>query len=298
MMSVDSTVEIPTVEPKRPLQSANVTVEVAGLSDVGRVRTNNEDHFLITRFGRHMTVEDTNLPAGILTPWAEERGVGLVVADGIGGNNFGEEASRLAIASLFRLVLETPDWILRMDEEAQPREVARRTAERYERIGRMLAEEAEAYPHLQGFGTTLTAAFSIGRALFVGHVGDSRGYLFRDGQLLRLTRDHTVAQRLVDQGQIDPMEAATHRLRNVLTRSLGHKDAPVQPDVTRAVLNDDDRLLVCSDGLTDMLTDDVIAQILGSELPPAAVCRALVDLANQAGGRDNVTVAVARYRFQ
>jgi protein phosphatase len=274
-----------------------VTIEVAGLSDVGRVRQNNEDHFLITRFGRHMTVADSNLPAGVVIPWVEEQGVALVVADGIGGGAYGEEASKLAIAFLARLVLETPDWILRMDDESQPREVAKRTAERYEMVGRMMGEEAAANPHLLGFGTTLTAAFSIGRALFVGHVGDSRGYLYRDRQLIPLTRDHTVAQRLVDTHQIDQMQAATHRLRHLLTRSIGDKVAPVQPDVAQAVLNDDDRLLVCSDGLTNMVGEDVITQILGSELPPAAVCRALVDLANSAGGKDNITVAVAHYRF-
>lgn len=296
-MPADDTVEFPkVVAPKLPLQSANVTAEVAGLSDTGRVRPNNEDHFLITRFGRHMTVEYSNLPAGAVTPLVEERGVGLVVADGIGGSRHGEEASRLAIASLTRLVLETPDWILRMDDEAQSQEVARRTAERYEKVGRMLAEEAEAHPHLLGFGTTLTAAFSIGRALFVGHVGDSRGYLLRDGQLIRLTRDHTVAQRLADGNYIDQMEAATHRLRHVLTRSVGDHDRPVEPDVARAVLNDQDRLLVCSDGLTEMVPEAAITEALASDAPLEAVCRSLVDQANAAGGKDNITVAVARYR--
>lgn len=297
-MTDTDTVEMLPEGRRLPPQSADVTAELAGLSDVGRVRQNNEDHFLITRFGRHLTVAESNLPAGMVVSRAEEQGVGLAVADGIGGSQGGEEASRRAIAALVRLVLETPDWILRMDDEAHPREVARRTAERYERVGRMLAEEAGENPDLIGFGTTLTVAFTAGRALFVGHVGDSRAYLVRDRRLVRLTRDHTVAQSLADRHHISQLEAATHRLRHVLTRSVGDREGPVQPDVARAELADQDRLLVCSDGLTEMVPEEIIADVLSSDAPVRGMCETLVRLANEAGGKDNITVALARFRVK
>jgi protein phosphatase len=161
------------------------------------VRPNNEDHFLISRFGRFLETVQTNLPADTVPPRSEESGYGMVVADGMGGCAAGEEASRRAITSLVNLVLHTPDWILRLDEEPLPKEVLRRAAERYEQVNQTLAEEAQGDPGLSGFGTTMTMAWTLGRQLFVAHLGDSRAYLLRQGRLQQLTRDHTLVQELV-----------------------------------------------------------------------------------------------------
>jgi protein phosphatase len=277
--------------------SARVGVDLAGRSHPGKVRPNNEDHFLISRFGRFLEAVDTNLPADAVPRRAEESGYALVVADGMGGRPAGEDASRLAIAALVNLVLHTPDWILRLDEELLPDEVLRRAAERYEQVNRALAEQAQGDLGLSEFGTTMTLAFSVGRDLFVAHVGDSRAYLLRQGRLRRLTRDHTLAQELADRRLIGRQEVASHRLRHVLTRSLGDHGRRVEPDVTRIALEDNDCLLLCTDGLTEMVGDEVIGEALGSGEAAEAVCRGLVDRALVAGGKDNVTVVVARYRL-
>jgi serine/threonine protein phosphatase PrpC len=292
------TAEVPLL-PRPAPDATPVTVEVDlhGLSHLGLARPNNEDSFLISRFGRYLEVVQSNLPRGATPAWADVRGFGLVVADGIGGSEAGEEASRIAIAGLVRLVLETPDWILRLDDVALLEEAKRRTAVWYDQVGRIMAAESQANPALAGYGTTLTVAFSVGPDLFVGHVGDSRAYLFRDGHLGQLTRDHTVAQRLVDQKHIDRVEAAAQHLRSVLTQCLGDHARPVMPDVSHMLLQDGDSVLVCTDGLTDMVPDDAIAAALAGGAAAQPTCQTLVDLALAAGGRDNVTVAVARYRI-
>jgi protein phosphatase len=292
------TTEVPVVpHPAPELSPVKVEVDLHGVSHRGRVRPNNEDSFLLSRFGRYLEVVQSNLPSGAAPASADVRGFGLMVADGIGGSEAGEEASRHAIAGLVQMVLQTPDWILRLDEEPWTQEVMRRAAERYEEIGRMMAAESQANPALSGYGTTLTVAFSVGRDLFVGHVGDSRAYLFRDAQLRQLTRDHTVAQRLVEQKHIIRVEAASKHLQSVLTQSLGDHGRPVAADVSHLLLHDGDWLLVCSDGLTDMVADAVIAAAFASGAAAQAICQSLLDLALAAGGKDNVTVAVARYRI-
>jgi protein phosphatase len=146
-------------------------------------------------------------------------------------------------------------------------------------------------------GTTLTIAWSLGAELFVAHIGDSRVYLSRDGLLCQLTRDHTLAQTLADSGLIAPEEVATHRLRHVLTQAMGSPDMGGKPQVQRLRLADGDRLLLCTDGLTDMVEEGKIAAVLGRPTSAAETCQALVDLALEGGGRDNVTVVVGAYRL-
>jgi protein phosphatase len=283
-------------QPPPPFSSL-VRVDFDGLSHPGRVRPNNEDHFLTCRYGRHLEPLRTNLPAETLPSRFEETGYGMVVADGVGGSAAGEVASRLAIHILVNLVLHTPDWILRLEEEGFAQEVRRRAAERVGQVNRALAAEAEGDPGLRGFGTTLTLAWSVGKDLFVAHLGDSRAYLLRQGTLHQLTRDHSLAQELADRGLLSQQAVATHRLRHVLTRSLGDHGKDFRPDVQQLVLEDGDCLLLCTDGLTDMVPDATIAAILGSGERAAEVCRRLLDQALEAGGKDNVTVVVARYRL-
>jgi len=173
----------------------------------------------------------------------------------------------------------------------------RRAAERYERVNQTLAWEAGRDLGLTGFGTTMTVAYSLGKELFVAHLGDSRVYLLRQGRLAQLTRDHTIVQELIDQRAISRKEAATHHLRHVLTQSLGDNGLRIEPEVTRIGLEDGDRLLLCTDGLTDMAGDQPIGEILGGGEPAQTICERLVDRALGAGGKDNVTVVVACYRL-
>jgi protein phosphatase len=273
-----------------------VQVELAALTHAGHVRSNNEDHYLVVRIHRALQTVLTNLPAGVVPNHAEEVGYGMVVADGMGGMAAGEIASQLAIRTLLNLVLTTPDWILRSGEEEIQR-IMQRMAERYRRVDAVLREESLADPNLAGMGTTMTVAASLGRDLVLSHLGDSRAYLLRGGQLHLLTRDHTLVQELVERGAVLPEQAATHLYRHVLTRALGSFGGKNEAEVRRLSLADHDQLLLCTDGLTDMVDPRTIGTILRSSASANDACQSLMNLALENGGKDNVTVVLARYRF-
>jgi protein phosphatase len=146
-------------------------------------------------------------------------------------------------------------------------------------------------------GTTMTLACSLGAVAIVGHIGDSRAYLFRDGRLSQLTRDHTVVQGLMDRGQLTPAEAPQHPWRHALSRSLGAGDNTFEGEFQRLDLADGDQLLLCTDGLTMHVDDAGMAAVLARAATADEVCRALVQEALAKGVRDNITVALARYRF-
>lgn len=204
--------------------------------------------------------------------------------------------SQHAITTLINIVLHVPDWILRLDEE-HAQKVMRRAASYYREVNERLVNEARLKPELRGMGTTMTGAYSLGDDLFVIHVGDSRAYLYRDGILRRLTKDHTHAQMLADAGIIRPEAVGTHRLRHVLTNALGGEESEGNAEIHRMRLFDGDRILLCSDGLHDMVEDEEIAEILKRERASNPACEALVKSALDNGGKDNVTVVVAGYRI-
>lgn len=294
-----STAEFPVprleVEGPKPV-SSRVRVDVAARSDTGRVREHNEDHYYVARSGRRVETLHTNIPAGDVPVRFDEAGHVLIVADGMGGARGGEVASRLAIATLVNIVLQVPDWIQRPDEE-YAHELMERAAKYYRRVNAALLERARVDPSLRGMGTTMTAAYSVGDDLFVANVGDSRAYLFRDGKLQLLTRDQTQAQMLADAGVIEQSEVARHRLRHVLTNALGGSASDVRVDIQRLKLTDGDRLMLCTDGLTDMLDDVAIAEQLREQTTSERACQTLVAAALEAGGKDNVTVVVAGYEI-
>jgi PPM family protein phosphatase len=279
------------------LEVAPVRVDIAGLSHVGRVRSINQDHFLIVRLGRFLRNIQTNIPDEDLPPSIEEGGTAMVVADGIGGQPSGDRASKLAIRVLLQLVIGTSDWLFLLDDDLV-HEVLHRARERGAAVDAVLSEMAKADPKLKGFGTTMTAAFNNGRDLFVTSIGDSRAYLMRGGQLRALTRDHTIAQELADQGRIEPTEVKTHPFRHTLTRALGHHGGTAELDVQGLMLEDGDGVLLCTDGLTDMVKEAEIAEILKEGGTAKRACRDLVDSALTAGGADNVTAVVAFYRIR
>lgn len=275
--------------------SADVEVDIAARTDTGKIRSNNEDNFLVVRFGRFLRTVLTSLPEDHVTPDHTLAGYGMAVADGMGGMAAGEVASRLALTLLVDMVLETPDWIL-SQEEPHIDEVVARAIRRFERVNQSVLEEARRQPWLKGMGTTLTMALSLGVNVLIVHVGDSPVYLLRGGGLLRLTRDHTMAQHLADLGSM-PIHAVPPRYRHALTQAIGIRDDGAEPDICRLVLEDGDRLLLCSDGLTDMVDDAAIAALLKNAESSARACQDLVDLALQHGGRDNITAVVATYRI-
>jgi PPM family protein phosphatase len=275
--------------------AGRVRVDCAGASHKGNVRANNEDHFLIARFDRILTPLSTNMPGQAATMF-EEEGHGLVVADGMGGAAAGETASTLAIRTLMDLVLQSPDWIIN-SQGADAERVMARMAERYRRIDGRLREEAAKHPGLTGMGTTMTLACNVADSLVLTHIGDSRAYLFRAGALHQLTHDHTQAQMLVDQGFLKRTTDATRQAQHSLVRVLGGVGHQSEPDVQRLTLFDQDQILLCSDGLTDMVKDADISAVLAAGATAGAACAALIERALKNGGKDNVTVVVARYSF-
>jgi protein phosphatase len=277
--------------------SALIQVEVAATTHRGHVRDNNEDHYLVVRFKRSLETLFTNIDEGIIDPSFDEIGYGLLVADGMGGMAAGEVASRMALCKLVELVVNTPDWIMKLDQRDAADEIMRRMSRRFQQLDDVLREQAEADRTLLGMGTTLTVAASLGADLLIGHIGDSRAYLMRAGRLHQLTNDHTLAQAMIDAGVFKPEDPATRAMHHVLTAALGSGIDKKDPQVQRLHLSDKDQVLLCTDGLTEMVSDDLINSALSQESSSADACRSLVNLALSAGGHDNVTVVVARYRF-
>jgi PPM family protein phosphatase len=271
-----------------------VQIDMSALSDPGKVRPSNEDHFLTVRFGRSLVALQTNVPTDQIPERFAETGYAMVVADGVGGSAAGEVASSMAISVGLNLALNSPKWNLRMTR-AEIEENMEKWRRRFRQIDYILTERADADPALAGMSTTLTIASSVGTDLVLYHVGDSRGYLLRHGRLHRLTRDHTLAQDLADAGRIDPSDIEHHRLRHVLTRAVGSSGGAVEVEIEHVHLLDGDRILLCTDGLTEMVSDDTIAGVLERTPGSAAACEALLQHALDAGGRDNITIALARY---
>ena len=204
-------------------------VDVAAKTDPGKIRPNNEDSFLAVRRYRGREVLTTSLPPQILDR-TEDYAFTFAVADGMGGQNFGELASLLAMRTGWELGGGEIKWSMKMNphEIAELEEKARTF---FRLIDEALQAEIRESPRLAGMGTTLTICYSTGNELFVMHVGDSRAYLYRDGKVGRLTRDHNLAQVLVDAGKAEPNSWEARRVRHVLTNCLGSKHEKVEVDV-------------------------------------------------------------------
>jgi len=170
-----------------------------------------------------------------------------------------------------------------------------RMQDRFRRVNAALVQQATAHASLNGMCTTMTVALSHGKCLIIGHMGDSRAYLLHDGKLQRLTRDHTVAERLIDEGVNPANDQLLNQLRNVLMQALGGPECECHPDTQDYFLEDRDQLLLCTDGLTDMVSDDEIETVLTTSDSAQSACRSLVNLALSSGGHDNITAIVARY---
>ena len=279
-----------------PPFSSRINVDVYGMTDKGYARTNNEDHFLIVRAGRAVETVLTSLADTETMPGElfEETAYGLVVADGVGGEAAGEVASRQAIYTLLSLALHTPDWQFRWGPK-EKNTVMWRMKDRFRRVNAALLRDAAAHASLYGMCTTMTTAVTNVNDLIVGHIGDSRAYLLHRGELVQLTRDDTVGAKLVEDGTHQPSDPLVHELRGLLLQALGSREGECNPQLSEYLLADDDQLLLCTDGLTDMVDDVDIELVLNSAISAKSACRSLIDLALKNGGRDNVTAIVARY---
>jgi protein phosphatase len=272
-------------------------IDAAGLTNVGRVRAENEDAYLIATLRRSMVVHDASPEAAHGWFPGGSAGTLLVVADGMGGQGGGDIASRTAVNTVASYLLNVMPWA------GPPAEVAANRASSPDVRGQLswalvvgdstvrTAGSRTATPHM---GTTLTMAFVLWPVLYVAHVGDSRCYMLHAGKLSRLTTDHTVAQKVAESaaGPVAP----TSQLNDVLWNSLGGSEQLAQPQIVKVGLELGDVLLLCSDGLTKHVDDGQIAAVISVDEPNTVRCARLVERANAAGGSDNVTVLIANAR--
>ncbi len=225
---------------------------------------------------------------------ADERAYLFIVADGMGGHQAGEQASALAVQTIEAFALNTLKWFFRL-KGAGEQDILHEFQTALQQADAKICQEAALHPELAGMGTTVTMAYNLGSLLFVAHVGDSRCYLYRGKHLLRLTHHHTLVEEMVCRGVLQPEEAAHHHLRHAITNAVGGHEPGVQVECHWIALEPDDTLVLCSDGLTEMVTDDRIAGVLQTDHEPRTACERLVAETNEHGGKDNVTVIVARF---
>jgi serine/threonine protein phosphatase PrpC len=248
-----------------------VAISAFGLTDVGKKRKHNEDAFSL------------DVSEGL-----------FIVADGMGGHAAGEVASKITVETIGEFIAATRQkeeatWPFKYNHELDFN--SNRLAVAIEKANERVMAAVAAQPWLKGMGTTVVAGLLNEKILSLAHVGDSRAYLYREGQLSRLTDDHSWVHEQVAAGILTEEEAKTHPLKNVVTRALGGGPS-VSPDLQELVFNPGDRFLACSDGLTTMLSDEEIRDIVAKEKDPKPLCTRLVDAANEKGGVDNITVVV------
>jgi serine/threonine protein phosphatase PrpC len=256
------------------LEGEAVQIVSSGLSDVGRVRTNNEDSFRI--------VEALNL---------------FILSDGMGGEAHGEVASAMAVDVINKYCeSEKEDSGATVLDEV-PATLSSRTRRLKNAVAQanfQIFQAAQKNPEQRGMGATITALWLKDTLLSIAHVGDSRAYLLRSGNLQQLTNDHSLVAEQVRRGLITPQQAEESEMQSVLLRALGaHPE--VEIDVDEVAIIPRDVLLLCSDGLTRMVTEPEIAGALQAETVPSAAAERLIALANENGGIDNVTVIVVRF---
>ncbi len=245
-------------------------IDYYGLTDVGRKREKNEDSLLVS----------PNL--GL-----------FMVADGMGGHQGGEFASKIAVQTVeetIRQILEDPEATISTDDvfnRSDPGEMLRYAIRM---ASQRIFEEAARNPGLRGMGTTAVALLVKDDKGFIAHVGDSRAYLVRNGEIKQLTADHSLVAEQLRAGFITPEELKNHKFKNIITRSVGFQN-DVEIDLLVRDLEAGDRFLLCSDGLTNLVEDTDLHKIVAKN-PPKEACKKLIDLANKRGGDDNITVVI------
>jgi protein phosphatase len=238
-----------------------MNVKALGVSHIGLRRTTNEDAYFI------------NESSGL-----------FIVADGMGGHNAGEVASRMAIDCSSKYILDPPS------SDADPLEVI---GGAIKAANAAVFEASSKNKEQSGMGTTLIIAWTVGGRCYLGHVGDVRGYLIRRKKLKLLTKDHSVVAKMIESKQITKEEARSHPLRNALERAVG-TDPEVTPDLKAIKLSHADRLLLCSDGLWGLVDDSVIQSIINKRAKAGVKVQQLLQRALEAGGRDNITLILAQ----
>jgi len=276
----------------------NDEIDLFGLTHPGKKRTENEDHFLACTVHPEVIVHATSLPNVDRLPLRGEwRATIALVADGVGGNTDGGQASRIATETIMRYVsssLQSYHDAGSMEEDVFLESLRGAVLEAHQAV----RAEAKQRGGPKPMATTLTLGIVVWPWLYVVQLGDSRAYYYWDGKLTQVTRDQTVAQELVDQGVLPAERLASSPYRHVLSRAVGGDAEEAIPEVTRVRI---DRfgsvLLFCSDGLTKHVTDEEIARKIADNARSEDVCKSLLDLALDRGGSDNITIVVVRRRI-
>jgi protein phosphatase len=259
---------------------------VFGKTDLGRTRDHNEDTFLVA----DLSTGHANLKPEVRDHVIGPRGSLFMVADGMGGAAAGELASQMAVDLIHRHL--TAVWAT--DPDVTEERFAYRMREAVERANQHIHNYAKEHVEVRGMGTTATVAGVFGTGLWLAQIGDSRGYLARDGEVIQLTKDQSLMQRLVDAGELTEEEAEQSERRNIILQALG-PEPNIKVDLTAQQLRRGDMLVLCSDGLSGQVRTDDIARVVTDEPDLMSACKRLIDLANDAGGPDNITVIVARF---
>jgi protein phosphatase len=262
-----------------------VLVTVRARTDLGRTRDHNEDAFLVA----DLTSRSSDLTHGG-PHQVGERGTLLLVADGMGGAAAGELASSMAVDLIFRDMIErwTPETVMTADQYAGHLRQA------VERANDRIHSYSKEHPEVRGMGTTATVVGVFDGVLYLAQVGDSRGYLVREGVATQITKDQSLMQRLVDAGELTEEEAEQSERRNIILQAIG-PDPRIRVDLTWQELQRGDTLVICSDGLSGQVKRDEFAQLVREHPDLDSFCLRLIALANERGGPDNITVIAARF---
>lgn len=267
---------------KAPEPGPKVIVQLAGATDVGRIREHNEDNFLLANLSTHARGDDVKSRVEI-----ESEGLLFAVCDGMGGALAGEVASQMAVDVIHGIVQDGPS--------ARDRDhFAQKLVASVQEAGARIFLAAKTNRDRHGMGTTSTVAGVHGTTLFVGQVGDSRAYLYRRGRLKQITKDQSLVSKLIEAGQLTEEQAESYEHAHIILQALGTADT-VSVDLSYVDLRQGDTVMLCSDGLSGLATHEQIREILADERDPATACQKLIDAACDAGGHDNVTVIVARF---
>ena len=261
-------------------------VSIFGKTDVGRTRDHNEDCFLVA----DLTARKASLQPEVREHELGPKGSLVVVADGMGGAAAGEVASEMASSTIYEHMLTK--WA--DDSEDTPQQFAYRLKEAVEEANKRIHTYAKEHAEMRGMGTTTTTMGMLNDQVYLTQVGDSRAYLIRGDEAIQLTKDQSLMQRLVDAGEITEEEAEKSERKNIILQALG-PDARVRVDLTHQQVRRNDVVVLCSDGLSGQVTKDEIAEIVHKERDLVAICSDLIDIANERGGPDNITVVVARF---
>jgi serine/threonine protein phosphatase PrpC len=263
-----------------------VQVSVFGKTDLGRTREHNEDTFLVA----DLSTGNASLHPEVRRHEVGPRGSLFMVADGMGGAAAGELASAMAADLIYRHLATV--WA--SDEDASPDRFAYRMKEAVELANQQIYGYAREHPEVRGMGTTVTAAGVNGHDVYLAQIGDSRAYLIRNGEAIQLTKDQSLMQRLVDAGELTEEEAEQSERRNIILQALG-PDPRVKVDLTHQSLRRGDTLIICSDGLSGLVRREEFPAMVHEHAELADLCGALIDLANERGGPDNITVVAAHF---